>query len=126
MEANLELSATVEVPRQCPSLRDEPCRGTAFEQLQSQLHTELQDIRLRQGSQAAQEASAPQGTTAILLGQLVGSCHPGGESLPWWLTTLLMELRWRHGVLRRCLVRPDGADGARWCRSSGRVEQDLP
>ena len=78
VEANLELSATVEVPRQCPSMGDEPCKGTAFEQLQCQLHTELQDIRLRQGTQSAQEASAPQGTTAILLGQLVGCCHPGG------------------------------------------------
>ena len=73
------MSATVEVPKQCPSLADEPCRSASFEQLQSQLHTELQDICLRPGTQAAQEAGTQQGTTAILLGQLVGACHPGGE-----------------------------------------------
>ena len=78
VDADLELFATVDVPKRCPSSGDGPCKGTAFEQLPAQLHTEHQEIRLREGSQAAQEACAPHGITAILLGAQVDSCHPGG------------------------------------------------
>ena len=79
VDADLELFATVEVPKQCPSMGDAACKGTRFNQLPAQLHTELQEIKLREGSQAAQEACAPHGISAILMGPLVDSCHPGGE-----------------------------------------------
>ena len=76
--ADLEQGATVQLPNACPSIKDNPCKGTSFRHCEEvSLYTNYQEIQVQEGRQCLTVGSTPRTLTVVLQDELADSCQVG-------------------------------------------------